>query len=114
MSQSWKRREFAGLLHKAGNQSLLLRVSSQPALCLGRRHRFRLSARFFSLSEFFQISKKEAGARRSGHLRVGKGCIYRISLRRRTPAKPRMPEPNSMMLLGSGVVDGLRLIVNDS
>src|SRR5271157_2266384 len=29
---------------------------------------------------------------------------YRLILRRSTPARPRMPEPNSMMLLGSGVV----------
>jgi hypothetical protein len=39
---------------------------------------------------------------------------YPISLRRSTPTSPRMPEPNSMMLLGSGVVEVPPVIVNDS
>src|ERR1035437_5650949 len=39
-----------------------------------------------------------------------------FSLRRSTPAKPRTPEPNSRMLLGSGVDGGgpPALMVNDS
>src|ERR1039458_7746110 len=39
---------------------------------------------------------------------------YRFSLRRNIPANPRIPDPNSMMLPGSGVVAWLPLIVKDS
>ena len=64
--------------------------------------------------DFFRDSKKKPEQKLRPFFEVGKGCIYRFSLRRRTPAKPRMPEPNSRMLLGSGVdVPGL-LSVKDS
>src|SRR5664279_6642142 len=39
---------------------------------------------------------------------------YPINLRRSTPATPRMPEANSMMLLGSGVVSRVPLNVKAS
>ena len=45
---------------------------------------------------------KKRAAPKSGAKKIS-GCVgYPINLRRSTPTMPRMPEPNSRMLLGSG------------
>ena len=57
------------------------------------------------------LNKKAA---RSGCVNPVVARAYPINLRRSTPARPSMPEPNSMRLLGSGVESLVPIKVKDS